>query len=135
MSRILAIDDDLRVLETLIKGLASYGHQVITANSSKSGFRAACWRKVDAILLDITMPDMNGLELLKKLKSSARTMHIPVVMLTGHDNPEYKEKAGFDYAEFYVLKTADMEEVSNRLNQAISAALPKPKGLDSLFRW
>lgn len=135
MARVLAIDDDPVVLETLKNGLEFLGHEVLTAETAKVGYRQAFWKKVDAVLLDIVMPEMDGLKLLKKLKRSARTSHIPIVILTGYNLPEFREEALAEYAEFFVLKTASMEEISSRLNQAIAAGLPAPKGLLSLCRW
>lgn len=129
MARVLAIDDDHTVLYTLKKGLEALGHEVMTAENAKSGFRQAFWKNVDVILLDIVMPDADGLDLLKKLKKNARTSSIPVVMLTGYDKPEFKDEARLEYAEFFVVKTADMREISERLNQAIASAPPAPRGL------
>jgi DNA-binding response OmpR family regulator len=127
MAQVLAIDDDSGVLLFLKTGLAHMGFGVRTADTAEAGFRLACRKRVDAILLDIAMPGTDGLSLLKKLKSDERTCHIPVVMFTGQDNQEFKEQACFDYAEFYVMKTAGIQEIAGRLRQAIAVAPHAPR--------
>ena len=126
MARILAIDDDLGVLFFLKAGLATGGHEVAVAETPRAGFREACWRGADAILLDINMPGTNGLDLLKKFKGDERTSHIPIVMYTGQDVEEFKEKAYLNYAEAFVLKSATLEEILTRLEGAIATAPSAP---------
>lgn len=135
MANILTIDDDHNVRITLKKGLSALGHDVIQAETGRKGLRMAYWRKVDVILLDISMPGMNGLTVLRKLKASTRTQHIPVMMLTGHDDPELKDQARFDYADNYITKTASIREINDKV-LALLKNIPKlPSGWPTMLRW
>lgn len=135
MATILTVDDDQNVREMLQKGLFALGHEVLAAANGRTALRLAFWRKIDIILLDISMPGMNGLTVLRRLKASSRTQHIPVVMLTGHDDPELKDQARFDYADNYIIKTASIREINDKL-LALLKSIPKlPSGWPTMLRF
>ena len=82
--KILVIDDELAARMVAEIRLSREGkHKVITAPSGRTGLLAAKEKKPDCILLDINMPEMNGCEVLQRLKKNSATRRIPVVMLTG----------------------------------------------------
>lgn len=81
--RILVIDDEddiLRLIQTCLELMG--GWQVITARSGFEGFSLAQSKQPDAILLDVMMPDEDGLTTLKKLQSNTLTNNIPVILTT-----------------------------------------------------
>jgi len=81
--RILVIDDEddiLKLIQTCLEIMG--GWQVITAHSGREGLQLAQEDQPDAILLDVMMPDEDGLTTLKKLQSSTVTSNIPVILLT-----------------------------------------------------
>jgi len=135
MANLLTIDDDSNVRITMQKGLSSLGHNVLEAENGRKGLRLAYWRKIDAILLDISMPGMNGLTVLRKLKSSTRTQHIPVLMITGHDDPELKDQACFDYADNYIIKTASIREINDKILAVLNHTPKLPSGWPTMLRW
>lgn len=120
MARILCIDDDAAVLMMLEKLLKNAGHSVLKANTAKKGFRTIAWRKVDLIILDVMMPGMNGVEMLKKLKDSERTIHIPVVMLSGCDEDEIKQQAFGEYAENFIVKGTPVNEIRAKIEKILA---------------
>jgi CheY-like chemotaxis protein len=135
MACILTVDDDENVRLTLRKGLSALGHTVIPAENGRKALRLAFWRKIDVVLLDISMPGMNGLAVLRKLKASSRTQHIPVVMLTGHDDPELNDQARFDYADHFLIKTSSIRDINEKV-MAILESIPKlPSGWPTALRW
>ncbi|OGR51536.1 MAG: hypothetical protein A2049_12245 [Elusimicrobia bacterium GWA2_62_23] len=82
--RILSIDDDPCCRITVSRCLSYSGeHSVETAEGGRDGVKKACASLPDLILLDLRMPDMDGLAVMDVLASDPRTMDIPVVMLTG----------------------------------------------------
>ena len=81
-SKILVIDDEPEVLELTKKRLERAGYQVITASDGMKGFEDACEQKPNLILLDIMMPEMDGLTVLRKLRAEDSTYGIPVIMVT-----------------------------------------------------
>jgi len=135
MAHILAVDDDDNVRLTLKKGLSALGHNIIAAESGRQALRLAYWRKVDIVLLDISMPRMNGLAVLRKLKASSRTQHIPVIMLTGHDDPELKDQARFDYADNYIIKSASIREINDKVMALLDSIPRLPSGWPTILRW
>jgi len=81
--QILVIDDEAivqEVVQSCFEDLA--GWTVITANSGQAGLEQALAKKPDAIVLDVLMPDIDGITLLRQLKASPITEAIPVVLLT-----------------------------------------------------
>jgi DNA-binding response OmpR family regulator len=125
-SSILVIDDDLDVLETLNLILESDGFSVRKASSGDDAFVILKSFIPDIILLDITMPKMDGFEICKILKSNRDTKHIPVIFLTGVGS-EFTMKlqslmvGGVDY----ICKPYEHEE----LLEKIKIHLGKNKGV------
>lgn len=81
--KILVIDDEddiLKLVQTCLEIMG--GWQVITAHSGREGLHLAQDNQPDAILLDVMMPEEDGLAILEKLQSSAVTSNIPVILLT-----------------------------------------------------
>ncbi len=81
MSKILLIEDDLSLSRILSKALESEGYEVILASEGRSGLNKAA-DEPDLILLDLMLPDISGIDILKKLKSAKKTEDIPVIILT-----------------------------------------------------
>ena len=84
-------------------------YEVIVATSGKEGLRAASGHKPDIILLDIMMPNMDGFEVLEKIKKSPKTLKIPVIMLTAKGDTESKVRAASLYDEDYIVKPVQIE--------------------------
>ena len=111
---ILVVDDNEVNLEILISLLDDYN--VLTAISGKGAFEILDKLKIDLILLDVMMPDINGLDLCKSLKSKDKTRHIPVIFLTAKYGVDDIKK-GFDVgAVDYVAKPFNIEELLSRVN-------------------
>lgn len=118
MKKVLVIDDEEN-LTFLIKSYLEFSSDyfVKTANNGKDGLKAVRHFKPDLILLDITMPGMDGLTVLKKLKESVKTMDIPVIMLTALSDHETKMNATALYNEDYIVKPAEMEHIKGRIEE------------------
>ncbi len=91
--KILSIDDSKMVHMVVTKALKSLGVEIVTAFNGEEGIAKAQAEQPDLILLDATMPVMDGLTALGKLKEGADTKHIPVVMLSADACQENKDKA------------------------------------------
>jgi PAS domain S-box-containing protein len=83
--RVLVIDDDYHVRPTLARLLQRGGFQVEEAADGRTGLKMIERNPPDLVLLDISMPDIDGYEMLRRLKQSHRHQHIPVVILTASD--------------------------------------------------
>jgi two-component system response regulator VicR len=107
-SHILIIDDDPELCSVKKTQLELDGaFKVTIALDPRKGLKFARKKKPDLILLDIMMPGKDGFEVLSELKSDIQTAAIPVIMHTGVDGAESRERAVELYNEDYVLKTAD----------------------------
>lgn len=82
MAKILLVDDDALLVRMYQKKLENDGYTVATADDGDVALTKACEFKPDLILLDIMMPKVNGLEVLKKIKESKEIENIPVILLT-----------------------------------------------------
>lgn len=80
--RILAVDDEKHILRLVQINLEKAGYLVVTASNGREALEAVALERPDLIVMDVMMPEMDGLEALQKLKSDEQTANIPVVMLT-----------------------------------------------------
>jgi diguanylate cyclase (GGDEF)-like protein len=101
--RVLVVDDEKSNLMVLHK-ILSPEYTIFTAKSGGEGLRRAAADRPDLILLDIIMPDMDGFEVLKKLKESPDTFNIPVVFITGLDTEADEERGLLLGAVDYITK-------------------------------
>ena len=92
-SVILAVDDQFQNIELLEACLVPQGYEIVKAASGEEALEKLSGNQIDLILLDIMMPRMSGLEVLKKLHADKKTRLIPVVMVTALKETEDKIKA------------------------------------------
>jgi twitching motility two-component system response regulator PilH len=116
---ILLIDDEPDFVDTLSLRLQANGYDVIGALSGEKGIEVARNQRVDVILLDIIMPDMNGFEVLKKLQEDEKTRQIPVVVLSNAGDTKFIFEAERLGARDYVLKTADSTEMLDSIERVL----------------
>lgn len=113
--RILVIEDNQDIAANLGDFLEERGHTVDFAADGITGLHLAVVHDFDAIVLDLNLPGLDGLEVAKKLRNEARKQ-TPILMLTARDSLENK-LAGFDSgADDYLIKPFALQEVEVRLN-------------------
>jgi two-component system alkaline phosphatase synthesis response regulator PhoP len=104
--KILIIEDDFFIRELYERQFQKEGYEVISSEDGPSGLLQANQIKPDLILLDIMLPKLNGLDLLRTLKAKDETKSIPVILLTNLGQ-ESVIKEGFELgAESYLIKSA-----------------------------
>lgn len=119
--KIAVIDDDVDFLGLVDYHLRITGFEVFAAEGGKEGLKLVHKKKPDVILLDTTMPEMDGLEVLSELKHNEKTDNIPVFMLTGKTIVGDIERA-FDLgADDYITKPVELKQ----LGQIIKRKLKK----------
>jgi DNA-binding response OmpR family regulator len=91
--RVLVIDDEPDVLLLCRVNLELAGHEVVEAPNGKTGLELARTGEPDVVVLDIMLPNVDGLTVLSELASSEATRHIPVIMLTAKTQLEDRRKA------------------------------------------
>ena len=126
--RILAVEDDPGILRMLERGLAAAGHQVLTAENGEDGALLATEEGVDVVLLDISLPELSGHEVLARIR--ARRPALPVLMLTARDDLDNKVRALDAGADDYLTKPfafegllARIRALTRRTDQASAGAL------------
>jgi CheY-like chemotaxis protein len=118
--RILVIDDEADIREIARMSLKiTQQWEVLMAASGAEGIAIAAAEQPDAILLDVFMPGVDGLETLKSLRSNPNTKHIPVLLLTATSrvaSPQYYVELG---AKAVLLKPFDPGLLGNQIAKAI----------------
>ena len=118
--RILIIDDEKDFCELVKLNLEIMGDfEVATAVNGKRGINLAKRTKPNLILLDIAMPGIDGLEVLKKLKKIHNTMQIPVIMLSAKTDETSKHKTAQLYNEGYIEKPVEPADLKNKIEQVL----------------
>jgi CheY-like chemotaxis protein len=84
MARILIVEDNEMNRDMLTRRLERKGYEVITATDGSNGISAARTESPDLILMDMSLPEVDGWEAARRLKSDGATRHIPVIALTAH---------------------------------------------------
>ncbi len=114
--KVLVIDDEPDFLETIVKRLKKRNLEVIGVGGGKDALREIEDHVFDVAILDMRMPDMDGIETLKELKKKSPLTE--VIMLTGHGSIE-SGMQGMQLGAFdYVIKPANFEELFEKINQA-----------------
>ena len=116
-SRVLIIDDDPHTREVLQLLLSEEGYEPIAAQDALSGIRAAYHTQPDAILLDITMPDVDGFEACRRLRKMTSA---PILFLTGTATATEDVTQGFDVgADDFITKPFNPPELISRLTACL----------------
>jgi CheY-like chemotaxis protein len=108
MARILFIDDDTVTLQILGKAAQVLGHQPILINEARPAIGVAAQEVPDLIMMDMMMPDLDGIHVLTELRKLPETVSIPVVILSagaGWDDPQRVKEAG---AQDYLSKPVSL---------------------------
>lgn len=123
MSKILVIEDDNNLSEMYTTKFTLEGFAVVTANDGDKGIVMASSETPDLILLDILMPNVNGFEVLRQLKTDPATKNIPVIVYTnlGTSDADEKRELAFSLgASDYLVKALhDPESIVQRINQIL----------------
>jgi DNA-binding response OmpR family regulator len=115
--RILVVEDEKQIAKILKIELEYEGYEAIIAYDGKSGLQTALNEKLDLILLDVMLPEMNGIEVLRKIRKENNL--IPVILLTAR-NMTMDKVAGLDQgANDYITKPFEIEELLARIRACL----------------
>lgn len=120
-TNILVVDDNVLNIETIVRRLERDGYSTFQAESGEQAFRILENFSVDLILLDVMMPEMDGYQVLERLKQSEKWQHIPVVMVSALEQEQSVvrciEAGADDYLTKPVNRTLLRARVNNSLNK------------------
>ncbi|NOX90481.1 MAG: response regulator [Calditrichaeota bacterium] len=114
---ILVIDDSIVIRKMVELALEEQNYRLETAVTGKDGLKALDDVKPDLIILDLMLPDINGIDLLKTIKAS---LGIPVIMLSGKDSPQMIEKAKAEGADAFLPKPFRDEELVQNIKKLLN---------------
>ena len=124
-ARLLVVDDEPTILELLAGTLRFAGFDVLTAVSGAEALRAAAAAKPDLILLDVMMPDCDGFDVIRRIRSGGP--RIPVVFLTARDSVHERVTGLTLGGDDYVTKPFSLDEVLARIRAVLRRSRGEPE--------
>lgn len=119
MKMVLIIEDNLEIRENTSEILELEGFKVISAENGKTGLAMAAKEKPDIILCDIMMPEVNGYQVIRELKSNPLTASIPFIYVTASGEKNEVKMAMDLGANGYVRKPFDMKELMGVIKRSL----------------
>ena len=131
MKTILVVDDETDIVELLKYNLQKEGYSVLTARNGKQALHQA-GHIPNLILLDIMMPELDGIEVLKQLKKEKKTFSIPVIFLTAKGT-DIDEVLGLELgADDYIVKPISIPKLIARIKNVLRKQEPVEKDTSSI---
>lgn len=130
-ARILVVDDEPEIVEAVRRNLVGHGYDVSVAASGGAALSAISQRPPDVILLDLGLPDMDGLEVVRRVRERART---PIVVLSARHSEADKVEALTLGADDYLAKPFGMNELAARIQVALRHVAGPASGSAAIFR-
>jgi DNA-binding NtrC family response regulator len=116
--KVLVVDDEIDFLEMLRLRLEANNYEVITAMNGNEALDKVKNEKPDALLLDILMPGLNGIDVLKKIRKENE--RLPIFIITGFSNEERFKLANKFNASGFILKTSDLQKEIANITSALA---------------
>ncbi|MDT0323608.1 response regulator [Streptomyces millisiae] len=121
MHRVLVVDDEPQILRALVINLKARKYEVDTAEDGAEALRLAADRHPDVIILDLGLPDMDGVDVISGIRGWTR---VPIIVLSARHTSDEKVEALDAGADDYVTKPFGMDELLARLRAAVRRAEP-----------
>ena len=109
--RILVVEDNMDTYELVQFFLEKNGYETFLAMNGRDGVNAAIKQTPDLIIMDISMPEMDGLTAVSLIKNDERVRSIPLLILTAHALPADRQRAIRAGADEYITKPMDLEDL------------------------
>ncbi|AVV40053.1 response regulator [Streptomyces sp. ID05-04B] len=120
-TRVLVVDDEPQIVRALVINLKARGYEVDAAHDGATALRLAAARHPDVVVLDLGLPDLDGVEVIKGLRGWTRA---PILVLSARHSSDEKVEALDAGADDYVTKPFGMDELLARLRAAVRRAEP-----------
>jgi two-component system alkaline phosphatase synthesis response regulator PhoP len=118
--KILIVDDDDSLRNALKDKINQEGFDALTASDGEEGLKIGIKEKPDLILLDVFMPKINGIKMLKKLREDEWGEHVPVLLLSNDDDPEHIRETLKDNATDYLIKSDwGLEDIIKKIKETL----------------
>jgi DNA-binding NtrC family response regulator len=123
--RVLLVDDEVEFMQTLIKRMKKRGLDVTGVKSGEEALDHLGRERADVVVMDVKMPGMNGIEVLKIMKKEVPG--IEVIMLTGHSSLETAMQGMESGAYDYMMKPMDLDELLDKIEDAYENSMLKTR--------
>lgn len=124
MSTILLVEDNEMNRDMLSRRLIRRGYEVLLAEDGESGVRMAFGSAPDLILMDLSLPDIDGLEATRRLKADPRTSRVPIIMLTAHAMLGDRQQALAAGSDDYDIKPVEIERLLGKMRALLERSTP-----------
>jgi len=114
MAKILIIDDEQLTIDMLTAYLSLIGHQAVGALSGRQAWDKLAYEEPQLILLDIMLPDTNGIDICRELRKNGTTAKLPIIMISAHAPPMMKEASAAG-ANGYLTKPIKLDALRQAL--------------------
>ena len=128
MPKILLVEDNEMNRDMLSRRLERKGYQVVLALDGQSGVEMAQSQTPDLVLMDMSLPVLDGWEATRRLKADATTQHIPVIALTAHAMSSDREKALEAGCDDYDTKPIELPRLLGKIEALLSRGEKDPAG-------
>ncbi len=115
MKKILLVDDEKNILIVYREEFEDEGYEIVSASSGEEGLTKFKVEKPDLVILDILMPGMNGVEVLRKMKMLDST--IPVILSSAYQ--QFKHDLGTWASDAYIVKSGDISDLKNAVRKLL----------------
>lgn len=119
MVRVLLVEDDWMHREFLVRVLEIKGYEVAVAVSGEQALDSARADRPDAIIMDLGLPGIDGVETIRRMRSQAATRRIPIVALTAYALSEDQQRALDAGCDAFESKPVDLDELEQKLRALI----------------
>ncbi|NCO83234.1 MAG: two-component system response regulator [Nitrospirae bacterium CG_4_10_14_3_um_filter_44_29] len=114
MKKILVVDDDLHIQKLYKEELEEEGYEVVVAESGTKAMELFTQENFDLVTLDILMPDIDGIKLLRQMKG--KNPRLPIIMSTAYD---YRDDFAVWASEAYIVKSSDLSELKKTVRRLL----------------
>jgi len=118
--RVLVVEDNIDTYELVRFVLEKSGHESFLAMNGRDGVNAANKQKPDLIIMDLSMPEMDGWTAIGLIKKDARTLPIPLIALTAHALPGDRQRALDAGCDEYLTKPIDLNQLIKRVEHWVN---------------
>lgn len=128
--KILAVDDHPETLDIIVMTLKAYGYEPVYTNYPLEALELAATELPDLALVDMNMPEMSGLEVVRRLRAMPAISNLPIIMFTAEDQPHQK-KAGFAAGvDDYLIKPTPPDEMAARIEEMLEGLQPNAEMME-----
>ena len=116
---IVCADDDPDIRELVMFGLTSHGYRVVFAADGTEALRLAESWEPDLMILDVSMPGLDGLELTRRLRAAEKTSRMPIVILSARAQPVDVQSGQDAGADAYITKPFGLDELNREVERLL----------------